>query len=89
MQLIASVLGHVELACGIEIEALAIADAGRIALGGREFLAELVGVVFPDARPRLLLDARLMAFRVRHAVLDFAGVRRRAHADEKIAVAHR
>lgn len=42
-------LGDVKTACGIEIEPLAVADTGGIALLGREDLAGLVGVVAPDS----------------------------------------
>src|SRR6478672_11284504 len=55
VQLIAAVLGDVKVACRVEVETLAVADAGGEAFVGREDLIRLVGVVAPDARASLEL----------------------------------
>jgi hypothetical protein len=59
MQLIAAMLGHEKPSLHVKVEALAVAQAGRIALLGREPLVRLVGVVAPDAASRLKLGAGL------------------------------
>ncbi len=52
-ELVAPVLGRKQMARGVERKSFAIADTSGKALGGRERLACLVGVVAPDAAPRL------------------------------------
>src|SRR5204863_7895719 len=86
VQLIAAVLRDEEAPGGIEVEALAVANARGIALLGREHLIGLAGVVAPDASARLELVAGIVAGRMRHAVLHLARVRCRAHGDEEVAL---
>ena len=86
MQLVAAMLGDVEAPGCVEVEALAVAVAGGIAFLRREYLTDLVGVVAPDAAARFELGARIDAGGVRHAVLLLAGVRRRSHGHEQIAL---
>ena len=56
-------LGHVDAALRIEGDAFAVAQPGREALGWREMLVRLVGVVEPYAGTGLQLGARLIAGR--------------------------
>ena len=48
-------------------------------------MTRLVRVVAPNSTARLKLGARIVAGRMRHAVLLLAGIRGRAHVDEQIA----
>jgi hypothetical protein len=59
---------------GVECDALAVAEPGREALGGRELLTDTVRVVAPDPRSRLELRAWIEPRRVEHAVLRLAGI---------------
>jgi len=87
MMLVPSLLGRIEAKAGrIDGNAVGIADAGGVALGGREFLARLVGVVAPDASPRVKLRARLVAGDVGHAVLSLAGIGGGGDIDEEVAL---
>jgi len=86
VQLIAAVFGDVKVACRVEVETLAVADAGGEAFVGREDLIRLVGVVAPDARANLELGAGVIAGRVRHAVLHLAGICSRSHRYKQIAL---
>jgi len=80
VELVASLLGRIEAqASRIHGNAVSIANAGGIALGGREFLVGLIGVVTPDASPRLKLRAGLVPGDIGHAVLRLARIGRRRH----------
>ena len=85
-QLVAPVLCSKQAAGRIEGEAFAVADAARIALGGREDLSRLVGIVAPGAAAGFLLHARLGAAHARNTVLRLAGVGDRAEIDEELAL---
>ena len=75
VQLVPPVLGGVDqVPARVRGDALAVTDAGRVAILRREGLVELVRVVAPDAAARLQLGARLDAGRLGDAVLLLAGV---------------
>ena len=80
-QLVPAVLGRKDPARGVEGDAFPIAEPGGEALGGGEALPGPVGVVAPDAGPRLQLSAQLDAWGAGHAVLDLAGVGGRPEVD--------
>ena len=86
MQLVAAMLGDEKASRSVEVETLAVPDAGGIAFFGRENLIRLVCVVAPDSRARLELGAGVVARRVRHAVLHFARIRGRSHGHEQVAL---
>src|SRR6476620_154919 len=86
VQLIAAVFGDVQAPCGVKVKTLAVADAGRVPLLWREDLIRLVGVVAPDSGASLELGARVVAWRVRHAVLHLAGICSRSHRYKQIAL---
>ena len=71
-QLVAAVLGRKDPARGVECDPFPVAQAGGEALAGREALPGQIGVVAPNAAPRLELRARLNARRVGHSVFDLA-----------------
>ena len=78
--------GDVKAACRVEVETLAVADASGVAFLGREDLIRLIGVVAPDARVSFELGARVLAWRVRHAVLHLTGICSRSHRYKQIAL---
>ena len=81
LELVATVLGRKDPACGVDRDTFPIAKPRHEALGGREPLPRPVGVVAPDAAAGLELRAWLDAGRVEHPVLDLAGVGGRAKVD--------
>src|SRR5437660_11302376 len=74
-QLVPAVLRRVDPdARRVDGDAAGVARPGRDALRGREPLPRPLRVVPPDAGPRLQFGARSVPRRVRHAILDLAGV---------------
>ena len=74
VQLVSTVFGDVKASRSVEVKTLAVADAGGVPFLWREDLIRLIGVVAPDARASLEFGARVIAGRVRHAVLHLAGI---------------
>src|SRR5215210_7673459 len=81
-QLIAAVLGGVELSVGRESEADRIPDAGGVALPRAIPLAGLMAEA-PDAGALFQFSAWIAALRCRLAILDLTRVRGRAQVDEE------
>src|SRR5438552_9033526 len=80
-QLVAAMLGRKHPAHGIERDPLPVAQPGDEALGRREPLPRSIGVVAPDAGPRLELGAWLNAWRTLNSICDLAGICRGAEVD--------
>src|SRR4029078_7616230 len=86
VQLITAVFGDVQAPCGVKVETLTVSDACGIAFFGRKDLMRLIGVVTPDAGANLELGARVVAARMRHAVLLLASICGRSHRYKKITM---
>ena len=87
VELVASMLCDVDaVVCLIDAEAFSVADAGGVAIGGREGLICLLRVVAPDAATGLELFARIGAGRMQTAVLQLAGVGGRSNVNVEHAV---